>query len=166
MHGIFAYLLCWLEWLYHVKRVQFACSRVPASIRTISSMHTVQTHRGEKWRLRGRRVIQDRSLKSSVVSNESCFRRDIAMKSHIYSYQSERIASLSKEGKSISQMFTILESEGPRTSRDNVRKGVNRWETNRRLHDQHCSGRPSKFTPKIATFMEAMKLRLQSYTGW
>ena len=76
------------------------------------------------------------------------------MTNHLSSYQRERIASLSEEGKSISQIVTILESEGWRTLRATVRKWVNQWETNHRLHDQHRSGRPSKITPEIAAFME------------
>ena len=85
----------------------------------------------------------------------NCFRRDLAMKNHLSTYQRERIASLSEEGISVSQIASILESEGRRTSRATVRKWVNRWETNRGLHDQHRSGRPSKVTPEIAAFMEA-----------
>ena len=100
----------------------------------------------------------------------NCFRHDLAMTNHLSTYQRERIASLSEGGNSVSQIASILESEGRRTSRATVRKWVNRWETNRGLHDQHCSGRPSKVIPEIAAFMEAkmkkmMKLRLQSYTG-
>ena len=77
------------------------------------------------------------------------------MANHLSSYQRERIASLSEEGKNISQIVTILESEGRRTSRTTVRKWVYRWETNRGLHDQHRSGRPSKITSEMAGFMEA-----------
>ena len=44
--------------------------------------------------------------------NKSCFRRDLAMTSHLSIYQRDRIASLLEEGKSISQIVMILESEG------------------------------------------------------
>ena len=102
-----------------------------------------------------RRVIREPSVKSSVLSNESYFERVLIMANHLSSYQRERIASLSEEGKNISQIVTILESEGRKTSRTTVRKWVYRWETNRGLHDQHRSGRPSKITSEMAAFMEA-----------
>ena len=77
------------------------------------------------------------------------------MTNHLTSYQRERIASLSEEGKSISQIVTILESESRRTTCATVRKWANWWEINHGLHDQHHSGRTSKITPEIAAFMEA-----------
>ena len=58
------------------------------------------------------------------------------------------------EGKSKSLIVTNLESEGQRTSSATVRKWLNCWETNRGLHNQHHSGRPSKITPEIAAFMK------------
>ena len=72
------------------------------------------TQHSAQWRLCGRRIIRDRSVKSSVASNENCFRHDLAMANHLSREQS---ASLSEEGKSASQIVTILESEGGRTSR-------------------------------------------------
>ena len=97
-----------------------ACSsRVPASTREYShripsiSTHVHNTHsRGVKWRSRGRRVKREPSVKSSVLSNESYFKRNLVMANQFYGGQKERIASLSEKGKNIYQIVTILESEG------------------------------------------------------
>ena len=56
----------------------------------------------------------------------NCFRRDLAMTNDLSTYQRERIASLSEERNSVSQITTILESEGRRISHATVRKWVNR----------------------------------------
>ena len=70
-------------------------------------------------------------MKLSVVFNESCFRRDLAMTNQFSSYQKEQIASLSKEEKGISQILRTLDSEGRKTSCATVRKWVNWWEKKR-----------------------------------
>ena len=87
--------------------------RVLASTRTEFLPLVHNTHsRGVKWRSRGRRVKREPSVKSSVLSNESYFKRNLVMANQLYSCQKERIASLSEKGKNIYQIVTILESEG------------------------------------------------------
>ncbi len=87
--------------------------RVSASTRTEFLPLAHNTHsRGVKWRSRGRRVKREPSVKSSVLSNESYFKRNLVMANQLYSCQKERIASLSEKGKNIYQIVTILESEG------------------------------------------------------
>ena len=81
--------------------------------------------------------MRERSVKLSVLSNESYIERDLVMKNHLSSYQRKWITSLLEEGKNISQIVTILESKGRRTT---VRKWVYQREINRGLHDQHPSG--------------------------
>ncbi len=94
-----------------------ACSsRVPASTREYSHRIPSLAHnthsRGVKWRSRGRRVKREPSVKSSVLSNESYFKRNLVMANQLYSCQTERIASLLEKEKNIYQIVTILESEG------------------------------------------------------
>ncbi len=79
------------------------------------------------------RKIRDRSANSSVVTNESCFKRDLGMTNHLPSYRNERIASLSSRS-----------APHPPLS-----------ETKRGLHNEHCSGQPSKNTSETAPFTEA-----------
>ena len=68
--------------------------RVPASTRTEFLPLAHNTHsRGVKWRSRGRRVKREPSVKSSVLSNESYFKRNLVMANQLYSCQKERIAS-------------------------------------------------------------------------
>ena len=86
-------------------------SRVPVSTREYShrilSISTQYTRRGVKWPSRGRRVIRQRSVHSSVVLNESYCEPDLVMANHHSSYQEERIVSLPKEGKNIFQIVFI-----------------------------------------------------------
>ena len=68
--------------------------------------------------------------------------------------------SLSQKGKNISQIVTILESEGSRTSRTTVTKWEYQWETNCGLHDQHRSGQPSNFRSDCLN----MEAKMVTYT--
>ena len=38
---------------------------------------TIHTHRGVEWQSRGRHEMREQSVKSSVLSNESYFERDL-----------------------------------------------------------------------------------------
>ena len=91
--------------LYHVKRVQFE-GTASTSTEFLPLAHN--THfRGVKWRSRGRRVKREPSVKSSVLSNGSYFKRNLVMANQLYSCQTERIASLSEKEKNIYQIVTI-----------------------------------------------------------
>ena len=77
------------------------------------------------------------------------------MPSHLSSYLRERIVALWEEGKKVLEIVMTLESEEKRTSRATVRRWVFRWRTNRGLRDRHRSGRLSKITAEIGSFVEA-----------
>ena len=152
--------------------MQFACIRGYSRVLAQNSIELTHDTNTPRCKMAVMRSTCNTESKCKIVYciERNCFRHDLAMTNHLSTYQREWIASLSEGGNSVSQIASILESEGRRTSRATVRKWVNRWETNCGLHDQHCSGRPSKVIPEIAAFMEAkmkkmMKLRLQSYTG-
>ena len=77
------------------------------------------------------------------------------MPSHLSTYLRERIVALWEEGKKVSKILMILESEGRRTLRATVWRWAFCWRTNRGLRDQHCSGRRAKITAEMAAFVEA-----------
>ena len=95
--------------------------------------------------------IINQMLKSLCISNES----ERAMPSHLSTYLREYIVALWGEGKKVSKILIILESEGRRTLCATVRRWAFRWRTNRGLRDQHRSGRQSKITAEMAAFVEA-----------
>ena len=77
----------------------------------------------------------------------------------------ERIARLSEERKSIVEIVAILETEGRKVLNATVRKWIFRWQSNHGLKDQHCSGRPTKVTAEITSFIES-KLKECNKITW
>ena len=93
------------------------------------------------------------------------------MTNQFSSYQKEQIASLSKEGKGISQILRTLDSEGRKTSCATVRKWVNWWEKKKVEYtistalDDQARLLLKKVPLWKQKWKQTMKLPLQSYTG-
>ena len=79
-------------------------------------------------------------------------------KSHLSTYQRERIIHFWQEGKNISEIVRKLDVEGRKTSRATVRKWIFRWSSGRGLQDHHRCGSKSRITPMVAAYVDR-KLR-------
>ena len=81
------------------------------------------------------------------------------MPTRLSTYNRRRIVTLQQQGKTTSQIVARLREEGVTTTSKTVRKWLHRWNSNLGLEDNFRTGRNSKITMGIASFIEEQLVR-------
>ena len=92
-----------------------------------------------------------------IQSNDRSVRT--AMPTRLSTYNRRRIVTLQQQGKTTSQILARLREEGVTTTAKTVRKWLHRWNSNLGLEDNFRTGRNSKITMGIASFIEEQLVR-------
>ena len=81
------------------------------------------------------------------------------MPTRLSAYNRQRIVALKQQGKTSSEIVALLREEGVVTTAKTVRKWMHHWNSHLGLGDHYRSGRTSRITPDLSSFVEDQLVR-------
>ena len=96
---------------------------------------------------------------SFFESNRAIDLLELAMPTRFSTYNRRWIVTLQQQGKTTSQIVARLREEGVTTTAKTVKKWLHRWNSNLGLEDNFQTGRNSKITMEITSFIEEQLVR-------